>query len=437
MSCCNNLIWFGKQTHPRCLLDTFLAKNVSICVIFLADVKLAPAKVSLNGSFFSGRKKYEIANKKIIMNEPVHQHYIPQSYLRNFGLQKGKQFVVDTLRRGGKETIKTLATKSICAEKNIYTFDHSQAGDPFALEKFYAKEVDALYPKVYATLFNPSVFTITNDTKREILNTILSLRFRRPAFLKAKMDELDDLFERMRRGPGGEHGQVTYSFGKVNRSFERAKIDEELAERKKMMKEAWLIEHFGEWQEFVNYKMHCGIDVVTVPDSVPIITSDNPVSIFDMNGKLSKNTFHHENMIEVPLNRTSYLIIHPNATSESGYNRIHRSRRDEHFAGGVNIKVEENSDKQLIAYPGDIDRHFESQKRLGEWNKENVLSFGNTIKKTQLGVELMQIHHRTGSLLNREVADKVKEIRATGLMDGEPILENLILELAKAGFLTV
>jgi hypothetical protein len=139
----------------------------------------------------------------------------------------------------------------------------------------------------------------------------------------------------------------------------------------------------------------------------------------------------------VPLNRTSYLIIHPNATSESSYNRIRRSRRDEHFAGGVNIKVEENSDKLLVGYPGDIDIHFESQKRLGEWSKENVESFGDMIKKTQLGVELMQIHHRTGSLLNREVADKIKEIRATGLMSGEPMLENLILELAKAGFLTV
>lgn len=371
------------------------------------------------------------------MNEPVHQHFIPQSYLRNFGVLKGKQFVVDTLRRGNQENIKTLATKSICAEKNIYTFDHSEPGDPFALERFYAKEVDALYPRVYATLFNPAVFTITNDTKREILNTILSLRFRRPAFLQAKIDELDQLFERIKKGPGGIDGKITYRFSKETRSFERTKLDEELADRKRLMKEAWLIDHFGEWQEFVNYKMHCGIDVVTVPESVPIITSDNPVSIFDMNGKLSKNTFHHENMIEVPLNRTSYLIIHPNATSESSYNRIHRSRRDEHFAGGVNFKVEENSDKLLIGYPGDIDIHFDSQKRLGEWSKENVASFGNMLKKTQLGVELMKIHHRTGSLLNREIADKVKEIRATGLMDGEPILENLILELAKAGFLTV
>lgn len=82
------------------------------------------------------------------MNDPVHQHYIPQSYLRNFAEQDRKLAFVDTIMRGHDQKIKRLPTKAICAEKNIYTFNANDPGDPYALEKFYAKEVDALFPEI-------------------------------------------------------------------------------------------------------------------------------------------------------------------------------------------------------------------------------------------------------------------------------------------------
>lgn len=374
------------------------------------------------------------------MNNPVFQHYIPRSYLKNFALEKGKKrFVVDTLMRGKDEKIKVLPTKAICAEKNIYTFDNSQPGDAYALEKFYAKEVDAVYPQVYNTLVNSDVMNIASGTKREILNTLLSLKFRRPEPLQAVIDKLETMFEGMAAHKMDPESSINYHIDGSDYFFKYKDLMSELDTRRKALKETWLIKHFAQWQEFVDYKMECGLDVIEVPSVIPIITSDNPISIYDMKGRLNlRDPLHPFNMLEIPLDRTHYLVIHPNATSDGTYNRIHRSKRDKFFAAGVNIKVEENSHRRIIAYPGDLQSHFESQNSLNSVNKESVNALTDIIDKTTQMTDLWALIKKKGdSIFNQEVADKVREMRKTGVMKGDQLFENIILELAKKGFLTV
>lgn len=220
------------------------------------------------------------------MNNPIFQHYIPRSYLKNFAVKKSKEiYIVDTIMRGENEEIKVLPTKTICAEKNIYTFDNLQPGDPYALEKFYAAEVDAIYPRVYETLVNSNVMNITTETKREILNTLLSLKFRRPQPLKSVISKLELMFDRMLKRPHSPETIVSYEIDGMDYSFKYKHLITELETRRKALKEAWLIKHFAQWQEFVEYKMECGLDVIEVPADVPIITSDNPIFNIQYDGK--------------------------------------------------------------------------------------------------------------------------------------------------------
>lgn len=374
------------------------------------------------------------------MSNPILQHYIPKSYLKNFAIHKGnKVYLVDTIMRGKNEQVKTLPTKTICAEKNIYTFDDTKPGDPYALEKFYAVEVDAIYPKVYDTLVNSTIMNIPKDTKREILNTLLSLKFRRPEPLQAVVSKLEWMFDRMSKHPHSAESMLNYSIEGSKYSFYYKDLASEMEIRRKELKENWLIKHFAQWQEFVEYKIACGLDVIEVPDDVPIITSDNPVSVFDLMGKRNvANPFDPTNMLEIPLDRTHYLVIHPNVTSENTYQRIHRSKRDKYFAAGVNRKVQENSDKRIIAYPGDLDAHFASQVELDVPNKENIAAMNDMISKTMQAVELSKVMKKNNdSIFNQEVADKVREMRKNSVMNGDPVFESLIVELAKKGFFTV
>lgn len=341
--------------------------------------------------------------------------------------------------RGDDEEIKELPTQAICAEKNIYTFDNTKDGDPYALEKFYAKEVDSIYPKVYHKLVNSEVMHITTDVKREILNTVLSLKFRRPETLQAKINDMEKMFARFSAHPSPRESEISYSFCGLKGVFPSKDIEKELEKLRKSLKEDWLIRHFGQWQEFVEYKMACGLDVIEVPEDIPIITSDNPVSIFALTGKLNtESPFHPENMLEVPLDRIHYLVIHPNATSDPDYHRIHRSKRDKYFAAGVNHKTEKNSDRRLIAYPGDLKTHFRSQDEINSGRPEDIKAFmGNFTDLTET-VELQKIiAENGGSIFNKQVADKVREMRKTKATEGDPLFKDIILELAKKGFLTI
>jgi len=209
-------------------------------------------------------------------------------------------------------------------------------------------------------------------------------------------------------------------------------------QRKDKDKERFLISHFDDWQTFVNYKMTCGMEVFTVPDEVPIITSDNPVIIIDLNGQVNlDNIFHQDNIIEVPIDRKTYFVIYPNSIEDSLRLRIARSDRDKFFAAGVNRSTEKNSYHQLVSYPGDLERHFKSQAELGEWTPDNVNPFIQLLKRTELVMEITRLINKHKTAICPEVAEKVREIRQTHLLDGEKYFEALVRALAKNGYLTL
>jgi len=373
------------------------------------------------------------------MGSPKHQHFIPKSYLKYFGNKQGVNYLVDTLMRGPGNKIVQLTTTNICVQKNLYTFPLNSPGDRFAIEKFYAVEVDAEYPKVYDMLINPNVTAIGRDDKRKILNTILSLFFRTPHFLNDRNDGLDDMLDRLIARNSNPENEVTVGLkGGQRMKFKMKDIEDVRASIKAKYKEEFLISHFADWQDFVNYKMTCGLEVITVPIEVPLITSDNPILIMGMDGQLNlKDIFHQDNIIEVPINRNQYVIIHPNSIAENERLRIVRSNRDKYFAAGVNLRIQDNSQTRLISCPGDLQVHFDSQAELGQQNENNLKEFEDLKKRTQLQMELMQVIKKNRTSICPEVANKVREIRKTKLMDDDVMLNQLIHTLAQNGYLTV
>lgn len=373
------------------------------------------------------------------MSDPIRQHYIPKSYLNNFGeKRKEGQYWVDSLLRGEKNEIFQTTTTNVCVQKNIYTLP-GEEGDRFAIERFYAREVDAVYPEVYRMLVNPNITVIGEEDKRKILNTTLSLYFRTPQFLNYRIENADWVFKQITSEVNDPEQEITVELksGEVIK-FKLKDLDQVKQERRNKIKEEWLVGHFAEWQDFVKYKMECGIEIITVPEDVPLITSDNPVSIMDLNGKMNdENLFHHDNIIEVPVNRTTYFVIYPNSVEQNRRFRITRGSRDKHFSAGVNLGTERNSYLNLVGYPGDLSLHFKSQEELGAWTPENMQSFDDLKARTAMAVELMNLIKKHKTAVCPEVAQKVREIRKAGFMKGEPMFEQLILPLAKNGFLTM
>lgn len=373
------------------------------------------------------------------MSNPVRQHYIPRSYLKYFATQKSDKYFVDVMMKKDAPKTLTLSTKDICLEKNLYTFPAGTAGDRFALEKHYADKVDSIYPGVYAMLIDAGITAISKEDKYQILNTILSMYFRTPHALNHKMDVWDTGLDKIIAQNRDPEEEVTLGFkdGETLK-FQIKDIEQTRENRKQQFREKFLFEHFADWQKFVEYKMTCGISVMEVPCDVPLITSDNPVLIMGQGSQLNnQNVFDPHNIIEVPLDRTHYLIVFPNAVGEDDRLQIRRESRDKRFAAGVNLRTEQNANRMLIGFSGDLQVHLASQQELGAHTEENVKAYNDTVAKAMLAYELMQLVQRHGTHLNQEVADKVKAIRKTHLMDDSAMLATMIEDLARHGFLTL
>ncbi len=373
------------------------------------------------------------------MGNPKHQHFIPRSYLKYFADKQEGQYFVDTLMKGKNEEIITLSIQNICVQKNLYTFPLNTSGDRFALEKFYAKEVDSVYPSVYDMLTNPNITIIAESDKRKILNTILSLFFRTPQFLNYRTENVDQIFDGMTSNISDPEQEITIGLKKGKQiKFKLKDLENVRQEHKWKIKEEFLIGHFAQWQEFVKYKLECNLEIVTVTDELRIITSDNPVVVLDMNGRLNQDdVFHKSNIIEVPIDRNTYLIIYPEMVDKNNAFRIMRSKRDKYFSAGVNRTAEKSSDLRIIGYPGDIDGHFALQQELGEWNAENLDAFAQLLAKTALVSELTVVIKRNKTAICQDVANKVTEIRKTGQLKDDEMFNKLIIALAKNGYLTI
>lgn len=363
------------------------------------------------------------------MGSPKHQHFIPKSFLRQFSLKNEKdKYLVDTLMKGDPN-IKTLTTTQICVQKNIYTFPEGIEGDRFALEKRYAVEVDAVYPEVYALLSDDNVQAIPLEEKSKILNTILSLYFRTPFFLNKQNEELDTIFDKLSFVLNEKDDPIYYDHKNGTRyKLTLENIEEVRALLKVENKIKFLEDHLEQWQSFVNHKMKCALEVIKVPDEVPLISSDNPVLILAPDSRPnSQDIFNPNNIIEVAIDPKRYLIVYPNAVPEDEYTQIRRGKRDKYFAAGVNLRTQQVSDGRILGYPGDVQKHFESQQKLGEYSEENLRYFVTFEKQTLLINDLLNtVMKAGGTFFAQEVIVKVKFLSNSGELKGYCLFENIL-----------
>ncbi|WP_410478545.1 hypothetical protein [Pedobacter gandavensis] len=71
--------------------------------------------------------------------------------------------LVEAKRRNELEPKKDLiSTRDICVSKNLYTIPNKDGDEKFALEKYSAKEIVAVYPEVSGWLVDPTLTKITH-----------------------------------------------------------------------------------------------------------------------------------------------------------------------------------------------------------------------------------------------------------------------------------
>ena len=368
------------------------------------------------------------------MSQPKHQHFIPRTYLRNFAIEKeGKFFVQAKAKSEEKPKERLLSIKDICVERNIYTIPNAEETNKYSVEKYYAENVDAIYPEVYEILTNPKITNISNEQRAKIISTTLSLYFRTPKFLNIGKRRINKILEHVSRNFSDDNGNVKTQFMGYNLEFNIDNIESVKQEINTKEKVLFLRNHLKEWREFIEFKYKSAISVFTIYEDNKLITSDNPVIMRSRDGKFY-SAFDPDNIIHLPLDSKNFLTIFPNTTDVNAPNTIFRGSRDKWFALTTNLDVERNSENWIIGKPGSLDSHITDQAKYGESTPDNIQSISD-IKEKGLDIQkLTDIISEEGTVANQKVADFIQEILKKQIHKNDPDIHKVSQILIELGF---
>jgi len=116
------------------------------------------------------------------------QHYIPRSYLKNFGYlvseytrpsgKVDKKYSIHNIEKGGD--IKVNSTKKVYKMEYLYDLPFADEQHRQFIEKAYDREVDRHFAEVTEFISDESRNTLSDEMRGKLLKCTLSLYFRTP-----------------------------------------------------------------------------------------------------------------------------------------------------------------------------------------------------------------------------------------------------------------
>ena len=306
-------------------------------------------------------------------NQPIKQHYIPKSYLKNFAIMdKNSSYLVDAYKLDEEIMLSKVNTKSICVQKNLYTLKSREDEKKYALEIFYANNIDSEYPKVYKLLIDERITKITAEQKSQILYVCLSLYFRTPKYLNLSNKIIDKTFDQA-KNYADETGLIKMTYLGENLVFNVSEIEDYKNTFKLRNKSSFQITHLEKWIDFIKFKYECNINVIKISaKNSPLITCDNPISIREFETNRFIGLFNPKNVITLPLDENHFLEIHPNTFADNN-TTVNRLTNDADYVFTTNAITQQNAENWLIGKPGSVDKHFALQNKY-EKNQEDFVT---------------------------------------------------------------
>lgn len=367
------------------------------------------------------------------MSRPKHQHFIPKSYLRNFAIAKDDKYFVETkLRKDDKPKDKLISIRDICVDKNIYTLHEREEGGKYALEEFYASEIDGVYPEVYGWLTDPKLEKIDGIQRAKIIMVTMSLFFRTPKFLNHNQRTLDRALQYGAMNHQDKNGNVKFKFKHYNFDFNIKDYEQVRTDWKIKNKTLFIQSHLKDWHEFVKLKTACGISVYRIVDDFDLITSDNPVVMHSVI-QSPFNVFDPSNIISLPLDNKHYMSIMPN-TEAAMIDTIYRADRDKWFVLTTNLQVANNCEEWILGKPDSITNHLSDQIRYGAETEENLLEFENFRQRAKDGKELASLAEIYG-FFHENTVNKLAEMLKKEIYQKDPEILKMRDELAAHGII--
>ncbi|MBW3522889.1 DUF4238 domain-containing protein [Chryseobacterium sp. NKUCC03_KSP] len=371
------------------------------------------------------------------MSKPIHQHFIPKSYLNNFAVNdNNKNFI--SAKNSDNNKIITVSTRDICVGKNLYTLPSDD--NKFAIEHFYADHIDSKFPELYKILTDSKIIEIDSKTKTDIIATVLSLYFRTPKFLNQENKIFEEIVRTAHKHSKG--GDFIVEYGDDNIIITSNEVEQIIREYKENNRIKFLGQHLDQYERLIKSKIQNVINVYHITDESQLITSDNPVLIrpfvdptaedFDEDKfhKQTINPFDESNTIHLPLNDKTMLTILPNLDSFPDF-KIRRLEKKKIDTIIYNNDIERYAERWILGKPSSIENHITDQSEFNTHNPVALEAMGSYKEKVIQFKELFDIIKQNGVTSNI-VMQKVEFMEKLESVKNDPNIEKVIRTIKAA-----
>lgn len=255
------------------------------------------------------------------------QHYIPRSYLKNFGYlvteytrpsgKVDKKYSIHNIEKGG--VIKVNSTKKVCKMEYLYDLPFADKEHRQFIEKAYDQEVDRHFSEVTEFISNESNRTISDEMREKLLKCTLSLYFRTPKYVAISKEEM----RAIEQLPAAKQQHM---------------ID--------LFKTKRLEAHLEKFKKLYEQKKSNGICINKAVGDWDFISGDNPVIIRSPNGQFV-DVFSAENIVHVPFTPKFCITIMPD-TDTKEVPTFTRYDYPNHHIMTINYDIEEHHEQYIF-----------------------------------------------------------------------------------------
>jgi hypothetical protein len=311
--------------------------------------------------------------KQIVIN----QHYIPRSYLKNFGFlvnAKKDKWSLYAMENGGE--IERRTTENVCSVDYLYDLPFESGDQRQFLEHAYEKHADRHFKEVTSFITDDSLTEMSRLLREKLLKSCLSLYFRTPKFVDLDQLAVDEI--------------NSMSAGQRERAW-------------KIKKTQLLEKSVSNFEALYNAKKDCGISVNKIASTTTweFISGDNPVIIRSKTGEFEE-VFSDHNMIHVPITPKYAISIMPRS-EVSLRNTFYRTLYGNDSIMGVNYAIETRHVRYLLGTKSALELYLKESpiyKAPAPANHPKIL----TLREVQNAVQgLVLVLQKNNGIVTAEV----------------------------------
>lgn len=298
------------------------------------------------------------------MSNPVRQHYVPQTYLRNFAKKMDKTWHITVHDKKNRRSFNA-DIKDLAVIRNMYTIRGAE--DPYKWERIFANKIEPLMTEVFhemlvkasCALLNDDVVIIDSYLRDKLIDIIWSQIFRTPNGL-TKLDNmasqiLPNYLEGLKRGV------LTRASAEQKELINSINLTDKM-KMECMMNSSQNIPRGAHVKNLLN-RMTWVIYRIPIDGKKTFHTGDHPVCIFHPSNK-EKVLFEigiadPETVIFYPINPQTLLAVYGVRHFHVVASRFNGRRcwlplgSSDSFVELVNSIIKENCIKHVFSYPVD------------------------------------------------------------------------------------